>query len=115
MNALDPAMFDGINEAIAQLKETKGLRAVVVSGEGRAFCAGLDLSSLGSDSGSDKSKSVTGSASTLGERTHGIANRAQHVAWGWREIPAPVKFGNNTRWKRSEIETHIRGLRAENR
>lgn len=91
MNALDPAMFDGINEAIAQLKETKGLRVVVVSGEGRAFCAGLDLSSLGSDSGDDKSKSVTGSkAATLAERTHGIANRAQHVAWGWREIPAPV-------------------------
>ncbi|HBL92008.1 MAG TPA: enoyl-CoA hydratase, partial [Hyphomonas sp.] len=82
MNALDPAMFDGINEAIVQLKETKGLRAVVVSGEGRAFCAGLDLSSLGSDSGSDESKSVTGSKNTLSDRTHGIANRAQYVAWG---------------------------------
>ena len=90
MNALDPAMFDGINEAIAQLKETKGLRAVVVSGEGRAFCAGLDLSSLGSDSGNENSKSVTGSKNTLSDRTHGIANRAQYVAWGWREIPAPV-------------------------
>ena len=51
MNALDPAMFDGINEAIAQLKETKGLRAVVVSGEGRAFCAGLDTASFGGDGG----------------------------------------------------------------
>lgn len=90
MNALDPAMFDGINEAILQLKEMKGLRAVVVSGEGRAFCAGLDLSSLGSESGSENAKSVTGSNNALSDRTHGIANRAQYVAWGWREIPAPV-------------------------
>ena len=40
MNALDPAMFDGINEAIAQLKETKGLRVVVVSGRGAPSAPG---------------------------------------------------------------------------
>ena len=30
-------------------------------------------------------------------------------------IPAPIKIGANTRWRRSEIETYIRGLRAERR
>lgn len=90
MNALDPAMFGGINEAIAQLKETRGLRVVVVSGEGRAFCAGLDLSSLGNDSSGENAKSVTGGNHKLAERTHGLANLAQHVAWGWRDVPVPV-------------------------
>ena len=47
MNALDPAMFRGLTEAIDQLKAMAGLRVVVLSGDGPAFCAGLDLSSLG--------------------------------------------------------------------
>ena len=40
MNALDPAMFQAIAEAGARLKDDRSLRAVVLSGEGRAFCAG---------------------------------------------------------------------------
>src|SRR5262249_59722256 len=38
MNALDPAMFAGLIEAGAELAANKGVRAVVLSGEGRAFC-----------------------------------------------------------------------------
>ena len=87
MNALDPAMFNGICEAIDQLKATKGLRVVVLSGEGRAFCAGLDLSSLGNSGGGEKKDTPT---SNLADRSNGISNRAQYVAWGWREIGAPV-------------------------
>lgn len=80
MNALDPAMFDGIVEAIARLGATAGLRAVILSGEGRAFCAGLDMASMaGGGSGND-----------LGDRSHSIANRVQQVAWGWRELGVPV-------------------------
>lgn len=88
MNALDPAMFAGIADAIAQLKATKGLRVVVLSGEGRAFCAGLDLSSLGQQG--DGKKQGEGATGSLGSRSHGIANLAQYVAWGWRELPVPV-------------------------
>ena len=40
MNALDPAMFRAIAEAGARLRRDPGVRAVVLSGEGRAFCAG---------------------------------------------------------------------------
>ena len=80
MNALDPAMFAGINDAIAQLAGMKEVRVAVLSGEGRAFCAGLDMASMaGGGSGND-----------LSARSHGLANAAQHVAWGWRELAMPV-------------------------
>ena len=82
MNALDPAMFDALVDAGRVLFETHGLRAVVLAGDGRSFCAGLDLMSLGSP----------GSLSSLplGERTHGNANIFQQVAMVWRKLPVPV-------------------------
>jgi enoyl-CoA hydratase/carnithine racemase len=43
MNALDPAMFDALRATGQRLIREPGLRAVVLSGEGRAFCAGLDF------------------------------------------------------------------------
>jgi len=43
MNALDAAMFDALVATSSRLASEKGLRAVVLSGEGRAFCAGLDM------------------------------------------------------------------------
>ena len=46
MNALDNAMFEGIIEAGDQLRAMKGVRCVVLSGEGKAFCAGLDMASF---------------------------------------------------------------------
>ena len=86
MNALDMAMFDAIVNACTQLKNEKGLRAVVLSGEGRAFCAGLDMGrfqTMGEGKG-------TGRLGDLAERTHGIANHPQYAVWGWRELPVPV-------------------------
>jgi len=43
MNALDAAMFDALVAASERLGREKGIRVVVLSGEGRAFCAGLDM------------------------------------------------------------------------
>ena len=45
-NALDSAMFSAIAEAGEALKSTPGVRAVVLSGEGASFCAGLDFSNF---------------------------------------------------------------------
>lgn len=80
LNALDPAMFESIAKAIAQLQAAPGLRAVVLSGEGRAFCAGLDMQSMAG----------VGSGIDIAARTHGDANLFQHVAWGFRTLPVPV-------------------------
>lgn len=81
MNALDGEMFDRLIEAGQALHNMKGLRAVVLSGEGRAFCAGLDLSSFGRDRSNEP---------PLTERTYGNANKAQQVAMQWRKLPVPT-------------------------
>lgn len=83
MNALDDAMFDGIIAAGSHLHTAKGVRSVVLSGAGRSFCAGLDLSSMGN---TDR----WGSGGSLTDRTHGNANRAQYAAMVWRNLPIPV-------------------------
>jgi len=87
MNALDDAMFDAIIAAGQRLKEERGLRAVVLSGEGKAFCAGLDTGNFqrAADAGRE-----TRPQGRLLPRTHGIANRPQYAAWVWREVPVPV-------------------------
>lgn len=87
MNALDAAMFEGIIEAGTKLADMKGLRAVVLSGEGRAFCAGLDMGSFAAMKEQGDRVAVV---RDLPRRTHGIANRPQHCAWLWRTLPVPV-------------------------
>jgi len=87
MNALDDAMFSGIIAAGDHLATLRGLRVVVLHGEGRAFCAGLDMASFG--------RMAEGGADAVGmpdiaARTHGLANRAQQVGWQWRTLPVPV-------------------------
>lgn len=82
LNALDSAMFDRLIEAGQVLHDMRGLRAVVLAGEGRSFCAGIDLSSFAG--GPDPH------AADLAERTHGNANRFQQAAILWRKLPVPV-------------------------
>lgn len=93
MNALDDAMFAALCEAAQQLAEDKSVRCIVLSGEGRAFCAGLDMGNFGkmAEGSDDKPASSGGNVTEgLASRTHGISNRAQFAVWGWRELPVPV-------------------------
>ncbi len=91
MNALDDAMFRGIIDAGMRLKDDQSVRAVVLSGEGRAFCAGLDMSSFAAMAGdTPPSKGEDGAARGLLSKTDGPGNRAQYTAWVWQDIPVPV-------------------------
>ena len=91
MNALDDAMFQGIIEAGRQLQDDKSLRAVVLSGEGRAFCAGLDFSGFAGMAGEgDTSEQGSRAARGVLAKTDRITNRAQTAAWVWQELPMPV-------------------------
>jgi enoyl-CoA hydratase/carnithine racemase len=87
MNALDDAMFQALIDTGEQLKSQAGLRAVVLSGEGRAFCAGLDMGNFGKMASGERSG---GAGLVDTPRTAGGSNRAQHAVMVWREIPVPV-------------------------
>src|ERR1700733_12645637 len=83
MNALDESMFDGLVDAAERLARQPGLRAVVLSRHGKAFCAGIDLNSLRELGGVE-------ARGRLLPRTHGIANKYQQAVWAWRTLPVPV-------------------------
>ena len=90
MNALDDAMFTALIETTAELEANRDVRVVVLSGEGRAFCAGLDTSNFARMAGGDTSPSSVSGNTSLVDRTYGIANRAQQAVWGWRQLRMPV-------------------------
>lgn len=86
MNALDEAMFSALIETGEALGRDPSLRAVVISGEGRAFCAGLDKSIfLAVAKDNSLSQRLFGD-----NRTASGANHAQQAAMVWRDLPVPV-------------------------
>lgn len=46
LNAIDADCLSAIREHIAEVEADEGIRALVVRGEGRAFCAGADLEAV---------------------------------------------------------------------
>ncbi len=88
-NALDGAMFQALADVGERLKTEPGVRAVVVSGEGSSFCAGLDFSSFQTLADSDGT--LPDSADSPGAMQDGrITHLGQQVCWVWQEIPVPV-------------------------
>jgi enoyl-CoA hydratase/carnithine racemase len=81
-NALDQAMFEGLVNAAGQLAANRSVRAVVLHGEGKSFCSGLDVASFMSGEGG------TGVLLTRDEGR--AANLAQRVTYDWSLVPAPV-------------------------
>lgn len=86
-NALDPAMFNALIESSDLLAKDTSLRAVVLSGEGKGFCAGLDFASF----------QAMGDSADAGERPATtdsddgrITHRGQQAVYGWTELPVPV-------------------------
>ena len=82
LNALNRDVMDALIDAAARVKSQTGIRCVLLSGEGRGFCVGLDRAGFQDMDG--------GSFTDIRKRTHGIANFFQQVVWGWRDCPVPV-------------------------
>jgi len=81
-NALDAAMFEALIRTGKQIMADKSIRAVVIHGEGKAFCAGLDFGSfMGSPQLMQK---------LLERKEESLANMAQRAAWIWQEVNVPV-------------------------
>ncbi len=89
-NALDAEMFDGILNAARQLGEDRSLRAVVLSGEGDVFSAGLDVSSLGEMATGALNPETESIQAATRDLSRDGANRAQQLSWLWHELPVPV-------------------------
>jgi enoyl-CoA hydratase/carnithine racemase len=86
LNALDPAMFEAIIAAGERLSRNKGLRAVVLVGAGKGFCAGLDKASFAAMAGGSAGQQFA----DIVARTHEIANAWQQATYVWRALPVPV-------------------------
>ncbi len=89
MNALDPAMFQGLIETADALAKEPSLRCVVLSGEGRSFCAGLDFGNFqgmadGERSGGERPRDITQADEDR------ITHRGQQAVYGWTTLPVPV-------------------------
>ena len=84
MNAVDQDMITAIISAGNEVAASDA-RAVIVSGEGKAFCAGIDISGLSGMIGKDP-------AELLMPRTHGegTTNQWQEVAMVWSRMDIPV-------------------------
>lgn len=92
-NALDNAMFTSLAAAGEYLKTLSEIRAVVLSGDGASFCAGLDFGSFQAmaegpktEAGAKNESGMNAGAMSEGRITH----LAQQVCWVWQEVPVPV-------------------------
>jgi enoyl-CoA hydratase/carnithine racemase len=83
-NALDGQMFRAIADAGDDLKSHEDVRVVVISGEGKSFCAGLDLAMF---SQLDQPTDATHPGVV---QPSGTTHLGQQVAWVWQELPVPV-------------------------
>jgi len=83
-NALSIEMFQKIVESGRAVMNDRSIRGIVLSGNGRGFCAGLDFENFQRI----LNKEVT---VNLFERFHDTpANLAQQVAYIWKQVPVPV-------------------------
>jgi enoyl-CoA hydratase/carnithine racemase len=97
LNAVNPAMFGALGDMGDRLKNDTSVRAVVLSGEGRGFCSGLDFSAFQAMAGQSDDTFPPSGDDGGGARIprggvgdEGIVNGGQYAAWVWYELPVPV-------------------------
>lgn len=103
LNALDIATFEALAETGDALAADPSVRAVVLSGEGRAFCAGLDFANFAAMAGDAPTDGGSGGSGASGgqrfkrlltditDREPGrITNLGQQAVHTWHELPQPV-------------------------
>ncbi len=81
LNALDLDMLKSLIQAAKIIKKDKSIRAVILCGDGPAFCSGLDFPSV-----TRRPWSFLSAIFKFGTQT----NLFQEVAWCWRKLPVPV-------------------------
>jgi enoyl-CoA hydratase/carnithine racemase len=89
-NAIDGEMFQGLVSAARSLGEDPSARAVVLSGAGDCFCAGLDMANFSEMAGGELNADRQDVAAAAADLSAQGANRAQQIGWLWQELPIPV-------------------------
>ena len=95
LNAMTLSLQLGLRELLARVAADRQVRALLLTGNGRAFCVGADLSSMGGGVGASGAAAAVGDAPadarSLGQRTadqmHALSNR---VISDLRALPVPV-------------------------
>jgi enoyl-CoA hydratase/carnithine racemase len=82
LNALTLQILDDLVSTAQALRKDRTLRAVVLAGEGDAFCAGLDFGSV--------LRQPAKIATSLLPRPWRGTNTFQEACWAWRRVPVPV-------------------------
>jgi enoyl-CoA hydratase/carnithine racemase len=80
-NGLDLSMLRALVEVGNRVAADREVRAVILAGDGPAFCAGLDFASVGKD---------PRAFALAGLKLPGRLNLFQRACWVWRELPVPV-------------------------
>jgi enoyl-CoA hydratase/carnithine racemase len=80
-NGLDLPMLRGLVDVAQRIDRDDTVRAVILSGDGNAFCAGLDFASVGKD---------PRGFVRAGLKLPAGLNLFQRACWVWRELPVPV-------------------------
>ena len=81
-NGLDLPLLRALVDTAAELGKDPSVRVVILSGAGKAFCAGLDFASVG--------KSPAAFARAALKVPGQSTNLFQRACWAWRELPVPV-------------------------
>jgi enoyl-CoA hydratase/carnithine racemase len=89
-NALNDEMFEGLHAAARRLADDPSVRAVVLSGAGDCFCAGLDMASIGAIADGSLTPEGEEISAAVADLSPDGANRGQQIAWLWQELPVPV-------------------------
>ena len=81
-NGLDLEMMRGLVACAKTIKKIRDVRVVILRGEGKAFCAGLDFATV----------TKTPLKMLLAFTKFGVkkTNLFQQACWAWRELPVPV-------------------------
>lgn len=93
LNALDGAMFAALAETGEAIAADASVRAVVLSGEGRSFCAGLDFgsfSAMAGDGPADEGAMKRMATDPVDRIPGKITNLGQQAVYAWTEMPQPV-------------------------
>ncbi len=85
-NSLSFDMISAMAKTIKRLSQESTVRAVVISGEGKGFCSGIDVGNFTNPQPNDEIK-----VTSLEDRYEGrITNIFQYIAIGYKQLPMPV-------------------------